>query len=69
VASKESPLSERLDAVLADLPENAWSISFDPAQDYRVCTIVIDWRLIPGQSGCQLQKTGRLALVPPSSGE
>jgi hypothetical protein len=48
-------LSERLDAVLADLPEEAWSITHDPAADYRVCTIVIDWRKVPGQSGPKLR--------------
>jgi hypothetical protein len=56
-------LSERLDALLADLPEEAWSISHDPDSGYRVCTIVIDWRRVPGQDGPQLHRTGKLRMV------
>ena len=60
-------ISERLDAVLADLPPEAWSITHDPGADYRVCTIVIDWRVVPGQEeGSQLQKTGKLVRLPGS---
>ena len=59
-------LSERLDAVLADLPEDAWSIRHDEQSGYRVCTIVIDWRRVPGESGSELQRTGRLRLLPGS---
>lgn len=58
-----SSISERLDAVLADLPEDAWSISHHPSSDYRVATIVIDWRRVPGQDGVQLQRKGKLRLV------
>lgn len=53
-------LSERLDALLADLPENAWSITHVPGTEWKVCTITIDWRLVPGESGSQLHRTGRL---------
>jgi hypothetical protein len=40
-------LGERLDALLDELPDEAVTISHDPGSDYRVCTIVIDWRLVP----------------------
>jgi hypothetical protein len=42
-------ISERLDALLEEIPDEAISISHDPDSDYRVCTIVIDWRKVPGQ--------------------
>lgn len=57
-------LSERLDAVLADLPEDAWTISHDEKAQWRVCTIVIDWRRVPGETGPELHKTGKLRLLP-----
>jgi hypothetical protein len=47
---QDSEISERLDGLLAELPPAAWSISHDPAAGYKVCTIAIDWRLVPGQS-------------------
>ena len=59
-------LSARLDAVLADLPEDAWLISHDPRSEYKVCTIMIDWRRVPGEIGSELQRTGRLRLLPGS---
>jgi len=62
-AMSEDHISLRLDAVLADLPEDAWSISHDPDSDYRVCTIVIDWRRVPDEEGSKLLKKGKLRLV------
>jgi hypothetical protein len=56
-------LSERLDAVLADLPEDAWSISHDESTGWRVCTIVIDWRRVPNEVGSELRRTGKLRLA------
>lgn len=53
-------LSERLDALLADLPENAWTINHDPER--HVATIVIDWRLVPGERGSELHRTGKLRV-------
>jgi hypothetical protein len=47
-------ISERLDDLLAELPDDAWTISHDEATDYRVCTIVIDWRRLPGEIGLRL---------------
>src|SRR5690348_5983863 len=40
-------IGERLDALLAGLPDDAWTISHDPESDYHVATIVIDWRKVP----------------------
>lgn len=62
--AERSSISERLDAVLADLPEEAWSISHDDSTGYRVCTIVIDWRLVPGEAGCEIRKQGKLRVLP-----
>ncbi len=56
-------ISERLDALLDEIPGEAMSISHDPDSDYRVCTIVIDWRLVPGQGG-----TPRLRVVHDDDG-
>jgi hypothetical protein len=49
-AGQDAGVSDRLDGLLAELPPAAWSISHDPATDHKVCTIVIDWRLVPGQA-------------------
>jgi hypothetical protein len=57
-------ISERLDAVLADLPEDAWTIEHDANAEWRVCRITIDWRRVPGELGSSLQKAGKLRLVP-----
>ena len=68
VASEEVPaenLSTRMDELFAELPEDAWTISHDEEADYRVCTVVIDWRKVPGQDGSQLQqRAGKLRLIP-----
>ena len=40
-------IGERLDALLAELPDDAWAISHDPESGYHVATIVIDWRKVP----------------------
>lgn len=48
-------ISERLDALLDEIPGEAMSISHDPDSGYRVCTIVIDWRLVPGQDPPRLR--------------
>jgi hypothetical protein len=45
----ERLISERLDELLAEIPDNAIIIDHDPESGYRVCTIIIDWRLVPGQ--------------------
>ena len=44
-------ISERLDALLDEIPDEAISVTHDPESGWRVCTIVIDWRLVPGQCG------------------
>jgi hypothetical protein len=49
-----SSISERLDDLLAELPDDAWTISHDADTDYRVCTIVIDWRRMPSEVGLKL---------------
>jgi hypothetical protein len=41
-------IGERLDQLLAELPDDAWTITHDVQADYRVCTITIDWRKVPG---------------------
>ena len=54
-----TPLWERLDNLLAELPDDAWTISHDEATGYRVCTIVIDWRRVPGTSRPRLISIAR----------
>lgn len=47
-------ISEDLDRLLARLPDDAWSIGHEAATDYRVSTITIDWRKVPGQTPLRL---------------
>jgi hypothetical protein len=43
-------ISDDLDALLARLPAGAWTMVHDASTDYRVATITIDWRKVPGQT-------------------
>lgn len=52
---RSESISERLDALLDEVPGEAITVSHDPDSDYRVCTIVIDWRLVPGQDPPRLR--------------
>lgn len=40
-------IAESMDYLMESLPDEAWEISHDPEADWKVCTIVIDWRLVP----------------------
>lgn len=48
--SESKSISEEMDELMDRLPDDAWTISHDPETDYRVATIVIDWRKVPGQT-------------------
>jgi hypothetical protein len=48
-------ISERLDALLDEIPDDAMTVSHDPDSGWRVCTIVIDWRKVPGQDPPRLR--------------
>ena len=48
-------ISERLDALLDEIPDDAIAISHDPDSGWRVVTIVIDWRKVPGQDPPRLR--------------
>jgi hypothetical protein len=65
--NRPEPVRERLNALLAELPSAAWSISYGPATDHKVCTIAIDWRLVPEQPALTLVTEPRTA--PPGFAE
>lgn len=51
----DDSIDQRLDALLDELPEGAATVDLDPDADYQVCTITIDWRLVPGLEASRLR--------------